>query len=257
MDTSIKDNNRELACFHELLKIEKKDKRLLLSDGKSYVIGRERPDFSLWIWTRGEMNEKEVEKIVEVLRENIDNKNDNYIIAKKSFFELWDNHYHDVNKQLDISFFRCEKLNNIKISDGSFERPSYGDNVAIASCWCKNVEHSHLQEIITLNEALIEIEREIENEQLFVWKSSLGKVLSVARFEVIGKFGKISQVYTPIEYRKRGFASSLVYKLTEFLLEKDLIPVLFTDSNYEPSKHLYQNMGYKKELDLVRFEWVR
>ncbi len=257
MDTAVKDRSKELACFHELLKIEKKDKRLLLSDGKTYVIGRERPEFSLWIWTKGEMEKNEVENIVEVLKKNITTNKDNYIIAKKKFFELWNETYHDVKKQLDISFLKCEELNDIPIASGSFERPSYGDNISIASCWCKNVEHSHLHEKIPLNEALVEIQREIDNKQLFVWKNNMGKVVSVARYEKIGNFGKISQVYTPGEFRKKGYASSLVHKLTQFLLDKGMIPVLFIDSSYKPSKYLYQKMGYKKELDLVRFEWIR
>jgi predicted GNAT family acetyltransferase len=64
---------------------------------------------------------------------------------------------------------------------------------------------------------------------------------------------KLSHVYTPIDERSKGYASNLIYTLTNELLEKELIPLLYTDYNYKPSNKAYINAGYEDTGILINF----
>ena len=72
-------------------------------------------------------------------------------------------------------------------------------------------------------------------------------------YSVTGNQAKLSHVYTPIEERKKGYAANLIYLVTNALLEKGLVPLLYTDYNYIPSDRAYINAGYEDTGILINF----
>ncbi len=55
----------------------------------------------------------------------------------------------------------------------------------------------------------------------------------------------ISLVYTPPEFRNRGYAAEAVYHLAEHILGSGRIACLFIDSNNPASRKCYEKLGFK------------
>jgi len=75
----------------------------------------------------------------------------------------------------------------------------------------------------------------------------------MASYCIIGNQAKISHVYTPVEERSKGYAANLIYHMTNDLLDKGYIPLLYTDYNYIPSNKAYINVGYEDTGILINF----
>jgi uncharacterized protein len=64
--------------------------------------------------------------------------------------------------------------------------------------------------------------------------------------------GIIGLVYTPIEYRRKGYATSHVRKLSEYILQKGFTYCgLFTDKANPTSNHIYKKIGYEPITEFV------
>ncbi|WPU66613.1 GNAT family N-acetyltransferase [Peredibacter starrii] len=60
----------------------------------------------------------------------------------------------------------------------------------------------------------------------------------------------INGVYTPVEYRKKGYASHAVARLSQKMLDSGKkFCVLYTDLANPTSNKIYQDIGYKEESD--------
>jgi predicted GNAT family acetyltransferase len=68
---------------------------------------------------------------------------------------------------------------------------------------------------------------------------------------------RIGVVYTPPEYRQRGYASANVAALSQKMLDEGrTFCFLFTDSSNPTSNHVYQQIGYEwvSDVDTYKFE---
>ena len=88
---------------------------------------------------------------------------------------------------------------------------------------------------------------EIENGSYFFYEED-GKVLStVAMARPMVNGISVNMVYTPPEYRKKGYATSCVALLTQKLLNDGWkFTALITDLDNPTSNSIYQKIGYKK-----------
>lgn len=92
-----------------------------------------------------------------------------------------------------------------------------------------------------------------DSKTFFVWRNDMGKIVCMASYSITDGQAKVSHVYTPLEERKKGYASNLIYNITNVLLAKNLTPCLYTDYNYLPSNKAYMNVGYKDNGVLINF----
>lgn len=77
-----------------------------------------------------------------------------------------------------------------------------------------------------------------------------------ALVEVLGqKIGRVGPIYTPIEFRKRGYASVITSHITQLCIAKSAIPTLYTQSDNLTSNKIYQNLGYEliDEIRKIKF----
>ena len=67
----------------------------------------------------------------------------------------------------------------------------------------------------------------------------------------------INKVYTPPEYRKKGYASACVAALSQILLNKGYkYCFLFTDLANPTSNHIYQSIGYQPVNDWYDYSFI-
>lgn len=90
----------------------------------------------------------------------------------------------------------------------------------------------------------------------FLWESE-GEVVSVAAKARPLRSGiTINSVYTPPEFRKKGYATQLVAKLSQQLLDegKSFI-TLYTDLSNPTSNSIYQKIGYKQIGEFANYKF--
>jgi len=62
----------------------------------------------------------------------------------------------------------------------------------------------------------------------------------------------ISYVYTPPQFRRRGYATAMVAHLSQVLLDEGKrFCTLYTDLSNPTSNRIYQEIGYKPVADVV------
>jgi len=98
-----------------------------------------------------------------------------------------------------------------------------------------------------------EARRRVGRRSVFVWDD--GRPVSMAAWAGrTGRGVRVNFVYTPPEYRRRGFASACVADLTQLLLtEGHAFCCLFTDLANPTSNSIYQRIGYRPVCDMSDF----
>jgi len=151
-----------------------------------------------------------------------------------------------------LSIYKCEKLNpDFQLSSGKIRLANIQDlklladfSVIFTKEYDGNVEPLEKMKYI-LNEA-------ITNKYLYVWEDnhicSMALIMKKEQFD----FPEIGHVFTPLQYRNNGYSSSLVYKMTEKLLENYNLTMLYTHGENPASNRAFVKIGYKKTGDYVR-----
>jgi predicted GNAT family acetyltransferase len=96
----------------------------------------------------------------------------------------------------------------------------------------------------------------IKDRQLYIWDDS-GPVSIATETRPTRNGTTISTVYTPPEYRNRGYATSCVWSLTKQLLsERYSFCSLYTDLSNPTSNSVYTKIGYVALGDALSFDFV-
>jgi len=56
--------------------------------------------------------------------------------------------------------------------------------------------------------------------------------------------GRVGPIYTPDEFRKKGYASALTSEITAMLISRGALPTLYTQAANPTSNKIYQEIGY-------------
>jgi ribosomal protein S18 acetylase RimI-like enzyme len=90
----------------------------------------------------------------------------------------------------------------------------------------------------------------IQQKEIFLWEDGLVTAMAV-RTRSTRHGAAIGYVYTPSALRGRGYASSLVSTLSQYLLNDGTsFCSLMTDLDNPVSNHIYQKIGYKPVCDI-------
>ncbi|MFH1446648.1 MAG: GNAT family N-acetyltransferase [Chloroflexota bacterium] len=100
------------------------------------------------------------------------------------------------------------------------------------------------------------IKNAIDMGNVYVWERAGNLVSMALRQRPTSHAVSVSGVYTPLEERKKGYASACVAKLTQLLLDEGFTFVnLFTDLANPTSNDIYQKIGYKPICDFDRYSF--
>ena len=101
------------------------------------------------------------------------------------------------------------------------------------------------------------VARKIERQELLVWEDE-GRPVSVAgRSRPSPRGAAINCVRTPVEFRRRGYASACVAELSQRILDMGKVfCTLFTDVSNPTSNHIYQQIGYQLRGQFVQLDFV-
>lgn len=93
----------------------------------------------------------------------------------------------------------------------------------------------------------------LNSNKFYIWKNEEGKIVCMANYSEVDGQARLSHVYPPINERGKGYAANLIYTITDDLLKRGLVPLLYTDYNYIPSNKAYINAGYEDTGILINF----
>jgi hypothetical protein len=148
------------------------------------------------------------------------------------------------------------------LPDGVLRPATYHDSDGLAE-WVHAFQVEALpSEAGDLDSARYIVERLIADEQLFVWQETQagrGQPLSMAaKARPLEQGVSVNLVYTPPEWRSRGFASACVAALSRQLLDEGWrFITLFTDRSNATSNHIYREIGYRPIADFDEYRFVR
>ncbi|MBK8901182.1 MAG: GNAT family N-acetyltransferase [Anaerolineaceae bacterium] len=133
-------------------------------------------------------------------------------------------------------------------------RLANADDFAQMVTWVKGFhEDAHLREELDALELLTR--SKIVNDELFLWESEAGEVVTMAAKTRPTRHGiAVSLVYTPAEHRGCGYATACVATLSQQLLDDGYqFCTLFTDLSNPVSNHIYEKIGYTAVADFHEY----
>jgi predicted GNAT family acetyltransferase len=140
---------------------------------------------------------------------------------------------------------RLTTVNKFPLAPGKFEMANSYDVDLIAE-WSMTFEDEKNPAVRKSKEQVLKItQSKIASGDVFKWTDK-GNVVCIAAINRKTKnAGIVGLVYTPKEYRRNGYATSHVQKLSEYILQNGFKYCgLFTDKANPTSNHIYKKIGY-------------
>jgi len=99
------------------------------------------------------------------------------------------------------------------------------------------------------------VNRHLETNSLYVWED-IDRVVSMAACSGKTPNGiRVNSVYTPYEYRGKGYATACVAAMSKILLEQQQYCFLFADPANPTSNKIYDRIGYMLIDKIANYEF--
>ncbi len=241
--------------FYIILKNLSSDTLELYSDEENYIICRGRVDLPIWIWTKDNFDKKIVNDIEKIINDMlIEGKTK--LTCKKELYDLLVQRKYDklnLDDYFEMGFLICHKTKKPKECDGILDIPTINDIEVLTQYFYNADNEMDGVDNITFDEARVKAKEYLESGKFYVLRNMDNKIVAMAGYNVVNDQAKINAVYTPKEERRKGYAANLIYLMTNDILSKGLVPLLYTDYNYIPSNKAYINAGYEDTGILINF----
>lgn len=245
--------------FHTIIKSLESPTLELYSDEINYIICRAKPEKPVWIWTKDNFNYSCIREIEELMTEMLNEppetkftcKEELYHLLKKDLYPYLNTDY------FEMGFLICHQTKQPKYCDGQLCTATEEHKELLARYWYYDLLESQKTDAISLKESTEYVERILKETTIYMWKNSNDDITTIAYYQVKDNQAKISNVYTHPEYRRQRYASNLIYQITNEILSKGYIPLLYTNYNYIPSNKTYMNVGYEPLGKLINFSCTK
>ena len=226
------------------------------SDEENYIICRGSKKWPTWIWTKDNFDKSKINEIEELMKLYLTgNEKDKFTCKKELYDLLLSRNFEYLNKDdyFEMGFLICNETKKPKLCDGTISIPTEADLPVLQKYFYDDHNEMNGVDTITLDEAKIKAQEYLDSGMFYVLRNKDNKIVSMAGYNVVEDQAKINAVYTPKEERRKGYAANLIYLMTNDLLDKKLVPLLYTDYNYIPSNKAYINAGYEDKGILINF----
>ena len=150
--------------------------------------------------------------------------------------------------------FEARTVADVPLAPGQFRLAGISDHPLIAR-WIVAFSEA-IGEPVDIDRAKNNAEQYIKDRQLYIWNH--GGPVSIAKESRPTKNGTtINTVYTPLEHRNKGYATSCVWSLTKKLLSEHYsFCSLYTDLSNPTSNSIYSKIGYVPLGDALAFDFA-
>ena len=174
--------------------------------------------------------------------------------ASRAFAELWVKKkgcVHELHRCLRI--YQLASVTPPRPVDGRM-RLSLSAETEVLAGYAANF-NAEIGEPQTVQQARATVEQLTKDKRLYVWDD--GGVRSVTAVGGPTSHGiRISLVYTPPEFRGKGYASALIAALSQAMLDSgEKFCCLFADLSNPVSNRTYQRLGFVPVCDFTEYEF--
>lgn len=170
------------------------------------------------------------------------------VIESKAFAEKW---CLSTGKSYQLTALRIFKLEKVEFPSqvqGNLRLATENDKQLLKS-WHNAFNLEALGKKSSNLDSESWVERVLQKKTAYLWDSEIPVSIACSTRCTANGIG-ISMVYTPPEYRKKGYASACVAGLSQILLDKGYkFCFLFTDLSNPTSNKIYQEIGYQPVAD--------
>ncbi len=140
---------------------------------------------------------------------------------------------------------RLSRVNDLPVVSGSF-RTAVNEDLEMIMDWTLRFQKEADPAYPTSgDENLNKVRSGIADRDFFLWMDKNVAVSMAAINRKTRNVGVVGYVYSPEEHRKKGYATALVQKLSEHILQRGFKYCgLFTDQANPTSNHIYGKIGY-------------
>ena len=253
---------KDIDKFQIMIKNFSNPSLQLYSDESNYVICRGEDQYPVWIWTKDNMDTSILNELKQAIRMFILEEGKTKFTCKEEIYEkLLSDNFVEINTKdeedyFKMGFLKCTKTNNLVKDNVIIDRPNEKDLDVLANYIFEfnNMMGDNIRDRgFTIEQAIEKAKEFIDEDTSYVLRNIDGKIVSMAHYLISGKYGKIGEVFTDDNERGKGYAAYLIKKISDVILEKKLIPSLYTDYNYPNSNKAYINAGFVSEGYLINF----
>ncbi|AFY53246.1 putative acyltransferase [Rivularia sp. PCC 7116] len=152
------------------------------------------------------------------------------------------------NLKLPLRIFKLETVELFLQAKGNFRIATQNDKELLKS-WHDAFNFEALGKKGIESDSESWVETALQKGKAYLWQDEIPVSIACSTRSTPNGIG-ISMVYTPPEYRKRGYAGACVAALSQTLLNTEYkFCFLFTDLSNPTSNKIYQQIGYKPVAD--------
>jgi hypothetical protein len=157
----------------------------------------------------------------------------------------------DITLRMSQRIYKLDEVNDIQYSNG-YMRLATHDDLEIVLEWNEDFVVS---EGISANYERMKKKRQqdIDDETLFLWIDNETPVTMTNLSNRTSDGAHIGLVYTPEDQRRKGYATSLVAKVSRHALQKYTYCTLYTDLGNPVSNSIYMKIGYNPIVDSAMY----
>lgn len=176
------------------------------------------------------------------------------IIGLKEHCDIYHSKYKDISgkvmiTKMDQRIYYCPKVNEHSEKMGLVRLANESDIDHLVD-WAYNFSRD-VDESATIEQAKNHIEYQINSKTLYVLEIKNQIVSMAARSRSLNSTESVGFVYTPVKFRRNGYASRVVEEITRKVLNDNKIATLYTDLSNPTSNSIYMKIGYKPYCDSV------
>ncbi len=220
--------------------------KLIITDRKYFIICYTCSPYPVWIWTHDDITNEVYESVCSIINKEF-GKDDNFFFNVKYNFLEYLKTKDKVNEWYatkNMLTYDCPNpkppskqvrgaISLVAVEDYDIVRQFIKGFFEVTSE--QNITQEEFEEISQFH---------INSGNLYLWKDDCGFAVAMCGIELGDELGKVKLVYTPPTARRKGYASSLVYEVSCMIKEKGLMPILYTDGDYNASNECYKAIGY-------------
>lgn len=224
----------------------------LLSNGKTAVIAQSAEDAPIWVWTDDKISDTDKYELSNKLKSLSKKRRVKNITSKPEIYNELLTRFPKMNGAIEhLTAYKCPYPVPPRRNDGSLYKPSPKETEVIARFLTDDIEDIS-GDRTSIDDNISAAEKLIKNNGFYFWKNDQGDIVSMGLItHKTFAQARINTVFTDRNFRNRGYASQLVFKLSKIILNDGLTPMLYADSLNPASNKAYRNIGFESCGDLI------
>jgi predicted GNAT family acetyltransferase len=167
------------------------------------------------------------------------------LVGDEKYADVFTNLYpQEINSIKKLISHELSIVNQVPLSNGLARLANESEIDILAHWFFLFQEEGNLFPKKTPEGFILHVQNLVNKSVLYVWEINNEIVSMAAILRETPNFQIVGAVYTPVNQRKNGYASSLVHFLSQFILDNGKKAGLFTNASNLTSNKIYQKIGY-------------